>query len=287
MRASRYLQVARQGKNQVWRYVLGLVLSLVGWQVVGMIPFVVAIAVYHGANQTRPSPDGPFTTMMGDFVLLNVMFWFLIASLCVVIKGLHQRPFMTLVSADRTLSWRRIWQGFLAWGVLLAIATGIDFLLNPQDYQVTFEADRWFLLLPIALILTPIQTTAEELFFRGYLLQGLGQLTQQPFILLSVSGILFTIPHLLNPEIAVHAVLIALNYFVFGVVLTLITLKDDRLELAIGLHAANNLFIALFVNYHNSVLATPSLLTSGALNPLFSLISIVIMSGFFYAIFFR
>lgn len=41
---------------------------------------------------------------------------------------------------------------------------------------------------------------------------------------------------------------------------------DGGLEAAIGIHAANNLFAAIFVNYENSALPTPSVFLA-KLNP--------------------
>ena len=49
------------------------------------------------------------------------------------------------------------------------------------------------------------------------------------------------------------------SYFFFGFVACLLVWMDGGLESAIGFHAANNTFAAVFVNYEGSVLPTPSL----------------------------
>ena len=49
------------------------------------------------------------------------------------------------------------------------------------------------------------------------------------------------------------------SYFFFGFIACLMVWMDDGLESAIGFHAANNTFAAIFVNYEGSVLPTPSL----------------------------
>ncbi|MCL4561859.1 MAG: hypothetical protein M1281_14780, partial [Chloroflexi bacterium] len=46
--------------------------------------------------------------------------------------------------------------------------------------------------------------------------------------------------------------------------------RDGRLELALGLHAANNLFTALFANYTGTVMPTPSLFTVNTLDAVYS-----------------
>ena len=60
---------------------------------------------------------------------------------------------------------------------------------------------RWLPFVLAALLLTPLQCAAEELVFRGYVLQGLGRLLRNPLVLVVLSGLLFAIPHLLNPEV--------------------------------------------------------------------------------------
>jgi membrane protease YdiL (CAAX protease family) len=65
-------------------------------------------------------------------------------------------------------------------------------------------------------------------------------------------------------------------------VLAVATLRDGRLELAIGLHAVNNVFLALLANYDGSALATESVFTATELDPAYSLAALVAGSCLFY-----
>jgi membrane protease YdiL (CAAX protease family) len=138
----------------------------------------------------------------------------------------------------------------------------------------------------VALILIPLQTSAEELFFRGYLLQWMGLRLKNKWLLSLLNGVLFFLPHVANPEMAVDSLLIGLGYFVFGFFLALITLQDDGMELALGIHAANNLFAAIFANYTITALPSPALFTIQTLDPAYGLISLVIGATVFYIVFF-
>jgi hypothetical protein len=80
-------------------------------------------------------------------------------------------------------------------------------------------------------------------------------------ILITITSLLFTIPHLGNPEMARGEVWGALGYFGFGVFCAVITLQDQGLELALGVHAANNLFASVLVNSWDSVLPSQALFT--------------------------
>jgi hypothetical protein len=86
---------------------------------------------------------------------------------------------------------------------------------------------------------------------------------------------------------AADSVLVGLSYFVMGFFLSLITLQDNGIELALGMHAANNLFAALFANYSITALPSPSLFTIQTLDPVYSLIALVLGLVVFYLIFFR
>jgi CAAX protease family protein len=124
--------------------------------------------------------------------------------------------------------------------------------------------------------------------FRGYAMQGLGQLTRRPALVAVASSVVFMAPHLLNPEVHEHGVLImAANYFAIGMLLATITLRDGRLELAIGLHAVNNVFLALVANYEGSALTTESIFTARELDPVYSLVTIVIGAVAFHRWIFR
>ena len=52
------------------------------------------------------------------------------------------------------------------------------------------------------------------------------------------------------------------DYFIIGLTLGLMSLLDDGIETAMGVHAANNIFDSLFITSKNSALQTPALLTS-------------------------
>jgi hypothetical protein len=114
----------------------------------------------------------------------------------------------------------------------------------------------------------------------------MGLRLKNKWILAFLNGVLFFLPHIVNPEMGTNAVLMGLGYFAMGFFLALITLEDNGLELAIGMHAANNLFAVLFANTTITALPSPSLFTIQSLDPVYGLISVVIGMLVFYLIFF-
>jgi membrane protease YdiL (CAAX protease family) len=202
------------------------------------------------------------------------------------VRYIHARPLRTLVAAKSHIRWERIVAAAGAWMVIAALLSVVEALLYPGRYVLTFQPITLFVFAIFALILVPIQTSAEELFFRGYLLQWMGLRLKNKWFLSLLNGVLFFLPHAANPEMATSSVLIGLGYFAMGFFLTLITLEDNGMELALGMHAGNNLFSALFANYTVSALPSPALFTVQILDPIYSLVSLVVGMIVFYIIFF-
>lgn len=287
-----YLDIARQGKNNWWRYLLGTILIIFCWLVLGGI-FAGGLLIFNFINQGLSQEElvKQIETLMRTpsiqvYLIINIQFIFFLIGIFFTIKFIHQRKFLTLVGADAKIRWQRFFQGFGLWFFMNVILFGIGYLLNPNNLELTFQPQIWFILLVSALILTPIQTSTEELFFRGYILQGLGLITKQPLVLMIINGVLFMVPHLGNPEVERGFLWMALTYFSFGVFASLLTLKDNRLELALGVHAANNLFF-IFASTKDSAISVPAIwLIKETAEPQWSLLWFLLECSLFYFIIF-
>ena len=91
-------------------------------------------------------------------------------------------------------------------------------------------------------------------------MQGFGGLFNSRLMGLLFTSIIFGGLHLLNPEVEALGYLIMVQYLANGFVLGIMTLMDEGLELAIGFHAANNLFIVLLLTSSWTVFETESIL---------------------------
>lgn len=270
----RYLDLVHHGKNDWWRYALGVFTIAFFWLGLGYLPLIFLAE----ADATNP---------LVDYVAVNFSILMMLAGLAVTVKWIHGRSLLSLVTPEARVDWRRVARGAVAWSVIGLIFAVIEHLLYPDRYYLSFNAERFFVFALMALVLTPIQTTTEELVFRGYVMQGLGLVIRRPAVVAVLSGVIFTVPHLLNPEVRQHGVvLMAASYFAIGLLLAAVTLRDGRLELAIGVHAANNLLLVLVANYEGSVLETDSIFTARELDPLYTLITLTLGALVFYWLFF-
>ena len=111
----------------------------------------------------------------------------------------------------------------------------------------------------MALMLLPVQIGFEEYFFRGYFMQWLGLLSKNRWVPLLLSSILFGLAHFANPEVSKMGYKIMFFYIGMGFLLGIVTLMDDGLELALGIHFANNFFACILSTSDWSVFQTPAL----------------------------
>jgi membrane protease YdiL (CAAX protease family) len=159
--------------------------------------------------------------------------------------------------------WGRVIQSFLiGWAVLAAFSFGAS-LLGFSTPRFIFDASRFLPFALLSLLLLPVQSATEEIVVRGFMNKGLIQFLGNKWVAFTLTSGLFMALHLSNPEARAGAdagilPIVMSGYFFFGFAACLMVLIDDGLESAIGVHAANNTFAAIFVNYENSVLPTPS-----------------------------
>ena len=147
----------------------------------------------------------------------------------------HCRPWLSLIAPDLRLDWRR-----------LAIGGGVELLILGGQLALVeaLTGWRWSLSLPAALplfalavLLIPLQAASEEMLFRGYLTQALGRISRSRVLIGVIVGLVFGLLHF-----NAHGPLTVPYFLVLSLTFSLVSLRDERLELAIGGHAAINLF---------------------------------------------
>jgi membrane protease YdiL (CAAX protease family) len=283
-----FLDVARTGLNAWWRYVLGIVVIAVCWQLIGPVVAMVLIAIADSVGLVSEVNWGAFQTEnpFVNFFAQNVTFPFAWLGIYVTIRYLHRRPIRSLVAANRPIRWRRIGLGAGVWFAIGVALSAVDVLQHPDLFRVTFAPGAWLTVVVLVLLLTPIQTTAEELVFRGYLLQATGLLTRQPLLLILPSSLVFAMVHAANPEFLANPLIGWLPYFTLGVLLVAATLRDDGSELAIGLHAANNIYAFVGVSTAGGTLVTAPVLTRLAFDPVRAVVETIVAAAAFWILVF-
>jgi membrane protease YdiL (CAAX protease family) len=193
---------------------------------------VLALALFN-----LPNRSGGHTPLDAVFGILG-QFGLIVAAGAAVLRGVvrsHRRPWRSLVTSDLAIDWRRLAIGL---GVQLAILAG-EFVAVAALTGLALHA-RLPAVLPVvllALFLIPLQSASEEVLFRGYLTQAAGRLVRSRALIALIVALLFGVLHL-----NIHGSLTMLYFAVFSLILSAVSLRDDRLELAIGGHTGVNLF---------------------------------------------
>jgi len=194
-------------------------------------------------------------------------------------KFILGRPITELVHWRGAPALRRLWVGFGVWIVLCGATTAVDAVMHPSDYAFTFSLARFLPFALVTVLLLPVQTWAEELFFRGWLLNWSAALPGTSSVL--ISGVLFAWPHMGNPEAAGDAALAFTAYFILGAVWALVSIRSGGIELAMGAHLANNAFALLIVGYADAALPTAAVFTTSGLNLVTTVVSLAVMAPLF------
>ena len=88
----------------------------------------------------------------------------------------------------------------------------------------------------VILLTSPLQAVAEEIFFRGYLMQALGSLVARPWFGIVISAVVFALLHgLQNPPLFV-------DRLAFGLLAGWLVWRTGGLEAGIAAHVVNNVF---------------------------------------------
>ena len=255
-----YIEQVRNSTNSFWLYIIGVfILGVV--IIIGNIPFGFLILAEAGvdaaqltlAEQMKVLPSN--TTLF----LLLLPFALVFGAILLITKLLHKLKLRELITSRSKVDWKRVRFGFGTVALSFIAMLVVGYFIDPESVQWNFKPNSFALLVLISVIMVPLQTSAEELFFRGYLMQGLGRIFPMRLLPFVITSTLFGLLHFANPEVDKLGDIIFITYLSTGFFLGAITLIDEGLELALGFHAGNNLFLSLFLTSDWTVFQTDSL----------------------------
>jgi len=251
----KFLQQAYKGNNKWWAYLITIAIVF--------FPFLMNVIIYllfpelldvmyQEMEQKEPSNL--------DFLINLLPFLFLLILLFLFVTKLHKRKIITIITSRKTVDWNRFFYAFFIWFIIGVLLIVVDYYNSPEDYVWNFKPIQFFVLLLISIVFLPIQTSLEELLFRGYLMQAFGVWFKKSFVALILTAVIFGLLHGLNPEVEKLGWIVMIYYIGTGLVLGIFTLMDEGTELVLGFHAANNIVAAVLVSSNWAVFQTDALL---------------------------
>lgn len=239
----------------LWRTLVGavLIVLLYGGALAAALGALVLLfgraeAYRLASEHLDPTTPAGTLTLLATFAAMG-------AAPMIVVRRLHRRGVATLFGRAP-----RVLRDF----VVCAGVVGAFYALTVAAWSLVFDAvpslapATWLMLLPLTLLGLLVQTGAEELVFRGYLLQQLAARFRSPLVWLVVPSVLFGLVHYAPAVGGGNAWILVAGAALFGLFAADLTARSGSIGAAWGFHFANNV-MAL------AVLATDGTITGVAL----------------------
>jgi uncharacterized protein len=261
---SHFFDALRVNRPAGWRWVVGTVFILTMWLIVGSVMSALVLPFIFFSNNGGEVDDIAGATEALTGLLAGVPSWLgllfllisfvpLFAGVVLAYKWFLRLPLRRAFTVNPKWSWGRTFYGLWLWAALLAGTVAIS-IVGGREFEFALNLTVFIPYLVVALLFFPVQTTAEELLFRGWFTQWLGSYVSSRWFVSVVSGALFALLHLSNPEAGENFLSSVLAWFMIGFVFTWVTIRDGGIELAVGAHLANNLLAGVVFPYEGSVL---------------------------------
>ncbi len=243
---ARFIAPAR-ATAEVWRLVVGLILA--SGVIMLCSPLLWQFLSYVMSEDGYQALYDDFATLLlpqSTLVLLYSfgLVWIAIAAVVLV---LHRRRPETLIGSPPIAF---LQAKFVV--VALLLLTAALMVLPPYGFEPALQSGlplpQWLGFLIPALVAVLVQTSAEEVLFRGYIQQQLAAKFQSPVIWMVVPSVLFGLAHYAPASYGGNAWLIVIWATIFGVLAADLTARAGTLGPAIAMHFVNNVAALLIVS---------------------------------------
>jgi membrane protease YdiL (CAAX protease family) len=171
----------------------------------------------------------------------------------VAMRLIHREKLRALFGNSRRISWPGFARGLIA-VLLTSLLTEIClYVMYPEIARGSIGLSWWLVFLVPVLALTLLQTSSEELLFRGYLMRGLAYRFRNPLIWAALPGIAFTVLHWnTGTPLAMNACVLA-TIGSFAALTILLVYVTGNLGAAMGAHFGNNLTGFLLISHEKTL----------------------------------
>jgi membrane protease YdiL (CAAX protease family) len=245
-----YPQILRGESYLWWRSVLGVIFGLSLFVLVTTVVSQALVMLFWATTSGDQPIQEYFARAFGfeqplGMLAVNVGLAALIPIAWALMAMVHQMRPRWLSSVQPRIRWRYLF-GCLA---IAAVAlNGMMLLSTTIGKGLSFQPQEGLLgFLVVILLTSPIQAAAEEIFFRGYLLQALGSLVAQPWFGVVVSSLVFALLH------GTQNLPLFVDRLGFALLAGLLVWRTGGLEAGIAAHVINNVFAYVIAGLTSSI----------------------------------
>ncbi len=244
------------GKMTLLRLIFGTIVILlvwtlstfavvrIGWGFVALVPDSLQPDGY-GMEAFLTSPIGVLTAL--------VTFCGIWAGAWLVMRWIHREPLSALFGNSHRISRSGFLNGFVAVFLTSIFSEVLLYALDPVIQRGSIGLSVWLMALVPVAMLAFVQTSAEELLFRGYLPRGLARVFRSPLVWALLPTLVFTALHWSGDSALAMNAAGLISIGAFSVVLMMLVHATGNLGAAFGAHFGNNLFGFLLISHQASL----------------------------------
>jgi membrane protease YdiL (CAAX protease family) len=256
-----------------WRPLLGLLLLGVVYAVAAIVVVLLAVATGAGTDLARMDVADPVTLLVTNLSLIVAIPVVWLA--WVAVHGMSRGWSSSVVAR---LRWRLVRPYTLMALCTIGVGVGLTLLIGLLfgGDAATGPVASFGWLLVVVVLTTPLQSAAEEYFFRGYLSQCIAGWVRSPRAGAVLAGVLtaalFSAAHLPTD------VPTFLDRFAFGLAASAVVWLTGGLEASIVLHAVNNVLVFVLAGGFGDGVDTQSY--PGGLGSVLLLVSVLSVAAY-------
>lgn len=255
-----FLRLAGEGRGPWWRVLQLLVFGGLASLFTASLAMLLVVAIAAGLMAAGGSVGLAQAVEVltdfgrGDRTLQSYIFELALAGLSsftaawtfiAVAARIERRPRTSFLTIAPRFRWRLVGLGLAVATPVLGVSVIIAYLTGDasQPPILTPGAPIWARLAYVAAsaVFLCLAALAEEMLFRGWLLQQTAVYVRKVALLLVLNGLMFSFAHA-DPNLGSFLIRAAM-----GAAWAWVVLRTGGLEFALGAHLANNLMVSLFV----------------------------------------
>lgn len=246
--------------NWLFYVIMTLLMTLVGISFGKIFVGLPVSVILHLISGFYPS----LTEEVIEVIVDNCSFVFIFILLMIICKIFYKKNLRELFLKKEKERFKWLLMGIFGGFILSFLCIIIAILFG--KISVSYQGVDVLILL-LTFISCCIQSSIEELLFRGFLLEGMKKRYSTSFSII-ISGLLFSILHILNPAITLLAII---DISIVGIVFAYLKEKYDSLNLVIGMHLMWNFTEEIIFGSPNSgiIFQKPIFMITASTNSIF------------------
>jgi len=246
-------------KTTLLRLIVGSVVIAACWFL-----FTIAVVfagaygwVASGAESALAFEEGPvfdrFLTTSGGLLAMLATFAGIWLGVWIAMRFLHKERLRRLFGNSERLSRSGFAKGLVAVLATSLITELCYLVIIPDVGRGPVGLGTWLLFLLPVLFLAFVQTSSEELLFRGYLQRGLAYRFRNPLIWAVLPTLVFTALHWNPASVLGMNIGVAISIGAFAALLALLVYATGNLGAAMGAHFGNNIVGFLLISHDDTL----------------------------------